>query len=146
VITPARYTAESLLPLFPADMKAKRVLIPRSALASDVIPEALRKRGAEVTVVEAYRNILPAETLARAPSIFATRPDWVVFASSSAVDNIHAVAGRETLARSKLASIGPVTTATIRKHGLEVAVEADPHTAAGLVEGIRRFYAIMQEQ
>jgi uroporphyrinogen-III synthase len=145
-LMPERYTAESLLPFFPADMRGQRVLIPRSALARDVIPDALRKRGAEVTVVEAYRNVIPAETVEKSAAVFGSRPDWVLFASSSAVDNLCAIAGAETLSECRLGSIGPVTSATIRKHGLEVTVEAEPHTAAGLVEGIRRFYAIMQER
>jgi len=145
-LTPERYTAESLLPCFPTEMQGHRILIPRSALARDVIPDELRRRGAHVTVVEAYQNVTPSETLRNAPAIFESAPDWVLFASASAVDHICAVIPVAKLSNSRLASIGPATSAAIRNHGLPVAVEAAPHTAEGLVEALQRFYAMMQEQ
>jgi uroporphyrinogen-III synthase len=145
-LTPDEYTAEALLPHFPPDMHSMRVLIPRSALARDVIPDELRTRGAEVTVVEAYRNIAPPNLTERAREVFATPPDWVLFASSSAVHNLCSAVGTSTLSHSRLASIGPATSATIRQNGLPVAVEASLHTAAGLVEAIQKRYAIIQRQ
>ena len=64
------------------------------------------------------------------------RPDWIAFTSSSTVENFHALFGAERLKGVRVASIGPITSATARKLGIEVAVEAADHTAEGLVEAI----------
>jgi uroporphyrinogen III methyltransferase/synthase len=63
-------------------------------------------------------------------------PDWVTFASSSAVDNLLSLVPAEILRLSKIASIGPLTSATIRRHAMVVAAEAGMHTIAGLVAAI----------
>jgi uroporphyrinogen III methyltransferase/synthase len=141
-VLPKEYVAESLLAaLASEDLRGKRVLLPRAAVARDLVPVALTERGAQVDVVEAYRTIMPADAPARANDALQKKPDWVTFTSSSTVTNLIAalggeVAGREALRGVKIASIGPITSATARKLGLHVDVEADPHTIEGLVEGI----------
>ena len=57
---PEEYVAESLLEaLAGEDLKGKRILLPRAAVARDLVPVTLRERGAVVDVVEAYRTIIP---------------------------------------------------------------------------------------
>ena len=73
---------------------------------------------------------------ARPKEALTQKADWITFTSSSTVKNLLAVTGREALAGIKVASIGPVTSATAREAGLTVNVEADPHTIEGLVEAI----------
>ncbi len=136
-VMPEEYVAESLLEaLAGEDLKGKRILLPRAAVARDLVPVTLRERGAVVDVVEAYRTIIPADAAARAKEALAHKPDWITFTSSSTVTNLLTVMGRETLAGIKVASIGPVTSATAREAGLTVSVEADPHTIEGLVDAI----------
>jgi uroporphyrinogen-III synthase len=89
-----------------------------------------------VDVVEAYRTIIPADAAARAKEALAHKPDWITFTSSSTVTNLLKVTGREALAGIKIASIGPVTSATARAAGLAVDVEANPHTIEGLVDAL----------
>jgi len=138
-VMPEEYVAESLLEaLAGEDLKGKRILLPRAAVARDLVPVTLRERGAVVDVVEAYRTIIPAGAAARAKEALAHKPDWITFTSSSTVKHLLAVTGREALAGIKVASIGPVTSATAREAGLTVDVEADPHTIEGLVEAIAR--------
>lgn len=135
------YVAEGLLEAFrPYDLAGARILLPRAAVARDLVPVELRKRGAEVEVVEAYRTGIPEGAAAAAASIFgpARKPDWITFTSSSTVHNFVAAAGAGSLAGVKAASIGPVTTATARGLGLDVAAEAEPYTVDGLVEAILR--------
>ncbi|MDP8988524.1 MAG: uroporphyrinogen-III C-methyltransferase [Acidobacteriota bacterium] len=135
--TPEEYVAESLVTaLAGQDLKGKRVLLPRAAVARDLVPDTLRERGAVVDVVEAYRTIIPAHAAARAKEALAHKPDWITFTSSSTVKNLLAVTGREALAGIKIASIGPVTSATARAAGLVVDVEAEPHTIEGLVHAL----------
>jgi predicted ester cyclase len=136
---PAEYVAESLVAAFaPEDLKGKRVLLPRAAVARDLIPSEFAKLGAQVDVVEAYRNVVPANAAERARAIFGEgkKPDWITVTSSSTVRNLVDVAGREALAGVRIASIGPVTSATARELGLTVHAEAKPYTVDGLVEAI----------
>lgn len=137
-LIPQRYVAESLVDAFNAqELQGRRILIPSAAVTRDVIPAELRKRGAHVDVVEAYRNMAPPEAAERAANVFREPyPDWVTFASSSAVDNLVRLIGAAPLRSVRIATIGPVTSATVRKHGLAIKAEADPHTIAGLVKAI----------
>lgn len=137
-MTPAKYVAESLIEVFrDEELARRRILIPSAAVTRDVVATELRRQGAHVEVVEAYRNIIPSEAAERAPLIFRDPyPDWVTFASSSAVDNLVSLAGTEAVARTKIATIGPVTSDSVRKHGLNVTTEAKEHTVEGLVKAI----------
>lgn len=138
-LMPQEYVAESLVAAFAAhDLAGRRILLPRAAVARDVVPEELTRRGAQVDVVEAYRTGIPAETARRAGEIFSAprKPDWVTFTSSSTVSNFVAAAGVKALAGVRVASIGPVTSATARRHGIEITVEAKPFTVDGLVAAI----------
>lgn len=138
-LMPKHYVAESVLESFAGyDLASRRILLPRAAVARDVVPLELARRGAQVEVVEAYRTVIPEETPALARQIFsgASKPDWITFTSSSTVTNFIAAAGATCLEGVRVASIGPVTTATLRKHGIPVAVEAKTFTTDGLVEAM----------
>jgi uroporphyrinogen-III synthase len=136
---PEEYVAEALVKAFASeDLAGKKVLLPRAAVARDVIPEELVKLGAKVDVVEAYYNVVPPSALARAKEIFsaAHKPDWITFTSSSTVKNLLAITGRAALEGVRIASIGPVTSSTLCAHGLKVDTEAKHFTLDGLVEAI----------
>ena len=143
-LMPPEYVAESLVRAFESqDLAGKRILLPRAAVARDVVPAELARRGAQVDVVEAYRTAIPQGAPELARKIFAAgaKPDWITFTSSSTVTNFVAAAGREALAGVRVASIGPVTTATARRHGIEVTVEAPRFTTDGLIEAIAGYCA-----
>ena len=138
-LMPDEYVAESLVSAFrPIQLDGSRVLLPRAAVARDLIPSELSKLGAQVEVVEAYRNIVPENAAERAREIFgaAQKPDWITFTSSSTVNNCIAIAGRDALDGVHIASIGPVTSNTAREHGLTVDVEAKEFTLDGLIQAI----------
>lgn len=137
-VVPTSYLAESLAEaLGMQDLTGQRILIPSAAVTRDVVPQALRKLGARVERVEAYRNVIPSGAEERIAEVFRKPyPDWVVFASSSAAENTLKLAGRAALQQIKIAAIGPITSATVRQLGLAVAAEARVHSAAGLVEAI----------
>jgi uroporphyrinogen III methyltransferase / synthase len=137
-LTPEKFVAESLIAAFGNEnLEGRRILIPSAAVTRDVVPRELRKRGAQVDVVEAYRNVIPATAPARAKLVFTEPfPTWVTFASSSAVDHLLEITGVDILRQVKIASIGPVTSETIRKHSLTVATEAREHSTTGLVEAM----------
>jgi uroporphyrinogen III methyltransferase/synthase len=127
-VTPPEYVGESLASAMPGELTGQRILIPRAAVARDVVPAELQRRGAQVEVVEAYRTIVPDP-----PPPPHGPADWITFTSSSTVKNYLALAGSPG---AKLASIGPVTSATLRQHGLEPDAEARQYTTDGIVEAI----------
>ncbi|MEX2263302.1 MAG: uroporphyrinogen-III C-methyltransferase [Bryobacteraceae bacterium] len=135
------YVAESLVEAFAQhDLQGKRILLARAAVARDLLPHELTRRGACVDVVEAYRTVVPEDTgrLAREILQSGPRPDWITFTSSSTVENLVGVAGAAALEGVKVASIGPVTSATAAKLGVTVTCEAPAYTTDGLIEAILR--------
>ncbi len=136
-LMPEEYVAESLVAAFTDEhLNGRRILLPRAAVARDVVPKELERRGASVDVVEAYRTVAPAGLAEHASEVFARKPDWITFGSSSAVKNLIAAAGAPALAHFKLASIGPVTSATIRENALNVDAEGAPYTMEGLLAAL----------
>ena len=137
-LMPAEYVAESLIEAFAGEnLQSRKILLPRAAVARDLVPRELSRRGAGVDVVETYRTVAPADLAERARAVLARKPHWITFTSSSTVTNFVAAAGREALSLLKVASIGPITSATLREHEIEPTVEAQPHTIGGLVEALR---------
>jgi uroporphyrinogen III methyltransferase/synthase len=141
-LMPAEYAAEGLVAAFQtqgSSMAGCRILLPRAAVARDLVPDTLRAMGAQLDLVEVYRTMIPADAASRAQEVLAgPPPDWITFTSSSTVKNLLAVAGREAVQGARLASIGSATTETAQRHGLTIHAEASPSTIDGLVEAILR--------
>jgi uroporphyrinogen III methyltransferase/synthase len=134
-----QYVAEGLLEALSGyDLAGARILIARAAVARDVLPNELTRRGAAVDVVEAYRTSAPSGLAVRAAETLANKPGWIAFTSSSTVENLVAAVGTEALRGIRVASIGPVTTATLRKHGIEAIHQASVYTVEGLIDAILR--------
>jgi uroporphyrinogen-III synthase len=140
-VVPKEYVAESVVRSLQRRVKGKRVLLVRAKVARDVIPRELRKAGARVDVVEAYKTVVPKSSRTRLRSVLRNlrrRPQVVTFTSSSTVRNFVALLGRAhtDLDGIRLASIGPVTSSTLRELGLGVDIAAKEFTIPGLVEAI----------
>lgn len=145
-LTPPEYVAESLVEAIGAQTRGKQVLLARAAVARDVIPDTLRAQGARVDVVDAYRTVIPAGSVAAIRAAFGegTPPDAVTFTSSSTVSNFLELlheAGVAPPASLRAVSIGPITSRTLRENGWDPASEADPHDLAGLVDAVVRALA-----
>ena len=132
-VVPERFVAEGLVEAL-ADVPVTRALIARAAQARDVLPDALRERGAEVDVVALYETVADPLTAAEVAAV--GRVDYVTFTSSSTVRFFFATAGEALGSRTRLASIGPVTSQTLREHGREPDLEAGRHDIDGLVAAI----------
>lgn len=133
-LVPERFVAEGLLEVFPPrPPSGGRVLVAQGDLARDVLARGLRERGWQVDTVVAYRT-LPADV---PPAVRAevASADAVTFTSASTVDNFVAALGRDALP-AIVATIGPITTAAARSHGIAVTVEAETHTIDGLVDAL----------
>lgn len=143
-VVPEEYVAESVVKSLRRQVKGKRILLVRAKVARDVIPDELREAGAHVNVVEAYETIVPKSSRTRLRAALKNRKrhlDVITFTSSSTVKNFVALLGMRakvpaSLERTTLASIGPVTSATLRELGLGVDVEAKQYTIPGLVKAI----------
>lgn len=130
-LVPQRSVAEGLVAALEG-VEVRRALLIRGEEGRDVLPDALRERGAEVEVVAVYRTVPePLDAGARAAALGA---DDLVFASASAARAFHAAAG--TLAGPRIVSIGPATSAAIRALGFEPGLEAGEHTPDGLVAAL----------
>jgi uroporphyrinogen-III synthase len=140
-VVPKEYVAESVVRSLRRQVNGKRVLLVRAKVARDVIPHELRKAGAHVDVVEAYETVVPKSSRTRLRSALANpqqRPHVVTFTSSSTVRNFVALLGsrKASVEGIRLASIGPVTSSTLRELGLRVDIAAKEFTIPGLVEAI----------
>jgi len=130
-VVPARAVAEGLAEAL-AGLPVARALVARAAAGRDVLIEALRARGAQVDVVALYETV--AEPLDAATRDAAASADYVLFTSASTVRHFAAAGG--DLHAARLASIGPATSAELRAHGAEPALEAATHTPDGLVDAL----------
>src|SRR5579875_44280 len=134
---PEEYVAESLIRAFEGeDLCGRKILLPRAAVARDVVPVERKRRGGGGGVVEGDRTGIAEDAERRAREVLARRPDWIALTRAATVGQFLAVAGKEALAGVKIASIGPVTSATARENGLEVTAEARPHTVEGIVRAL----------
>jgi len=146
-VMPKEYVAESVVASLQRRVKGKRVLLARARVARDVIPRELRRLGATIDVVEAYETALPRASRERLRALLKNskrRPDVITFTSSSTVRNFVALLGARKSGRVArvhtdticFASIGPVTSSTLREHGRRVDTEAKAYTIPGLIQAI----------
>ena len=138
-LIPQRFVAESLLDAFPEPpVSGGCVLIVRAAVARDVLPDGLRTAGWVVDVVDAYRTEAAPLTAEQRDS--AAAAEVVTFTSASTVERfIEAVGIDQT--PPLIASIGPITSAAARDHGLTVDIEATEQTIPGLIAALVAHFA-----
>jgi uroporphyrinogen-III synthase len=148
-VVPKEYVAESVVRSLKKKVAGKRVLLVRAKVARDVIPRELRRAGADVDVVEAYETVVPQSSRRRLQAALKNpgrRPHIVTFTSSSTAKNFVQLLGRRhaakksTLGGIRMASIGPVTSSTLRELGLNVDIAAKEFTIPGLVAAILRAF------
>ena len=145
---PEAYIAESVAKgLIELGMDGKKILLPRAREAREVLPEELRRAGADVRVLPIYETVPAAEhrdeVLRR---LEAGTLDAVTFGSSSTVDNFFAQIPADILKaqpadkRVKLAGIGPVTAKALAKHGFACDIQPEDFTIPALVEALVAYY------
>jgi uroporphyrinogen III methyltransferase/synthase len=149
-VVPADYRAEGLLAALGAEeVRGRRILLPRAAGARAVLPEELRRRGAGVDEVIAYRAVAPpsADLAALVAGLERGDVDALTFTSSSTVRNFVEMVGRPAVARlvgdatPVVACIGPVTADTARELGLRVDVVPRAYTVPALAAALADHFA-----
>lgn len=146
-LVPEQYVAESLAAeLAPYAAKSQMLLV-RAAEARDTLPETLRAAGASLTIAEAYRNQIPAGSITALQALFASPkmlPDAVTFTSASTARNLFTLLEAANLALPEKilrASIGPITSQTLRELGHPPHIEAADHTIPALVQALTNHFA-----
>jgi uroporphyrinogen III methyltransferase/synthase len=157
-VVPERFVAESLVEAL-EDFDVKHALVATASGARELLPDALRGRGAQVDVLALYETV--AEPLSEQALQQAQRADYITFTSSSSVryflDAPRARGGHRPFSdtahtqlhddeptsahaclspTTRIVSIGPVTSATLRERGLEPHIEAERHDVEGLIDAL----------
>jgi uroporphyrinogen III methyltransferase/synthase len=141
------FVAEGILEFFEnQDLAGKRFMIPRAEKARDVLRDGLVKRGAIVDIVPVYRTIRPSgENVDAIRNLFLNKSvDAVTFTSSSTVDHFADMMNGPDISNllndTVVASIGPITSDTLVKYGVNPSVQAKEFTVDGLIEALVDYY------
>jgi len=134
-LIPEQFTSEGIIHVL-KDLKVKdnAFLLPRAKDARDVIVDYIKNQGGRCDVVPLYKAVLP-----KTPALLTEKPDIITFTSSSTVGNFLKIYGREPLNNTLIASIGPITTETLRKNNIEVHIESRIYDIKGLTEAIEQY-------
>jgi len=135
-LVPDVYRAESLAAALTPDAAGRRFLLARASRGREVLFETLQAAGGQVEQIVVYQSRdVKAPRPEVAEALAAGHIDWVTVTSSAIARSLATLFGEE-LRRTRLASISPVTSATLRELGFEPAVEAEPYNMAGVVQAI----------
>ena len=135
-LVPSEFHATALAETICDHPELQRCLLVRASRGKDDLPTSLRAAGKEVQQVVAYTHgdvAVADETIIQA--MRQGQLDWVTVTSSASARNLVHLFG-DMLKQCRLASLSPLTSATLRELGLEVTVEADPATVPALVQAI----------
>jgi uroporphyrinogen III methyltransferase / synthase len=132
---PEQFTSEGIIEVLKGlKVKGNTFLLPRAKDARHVIVNFIKNQGGKCDVIPLYKATLP-----KTPAQLTEKPDIITFTSSSTVSNFLKIYGRKALDETLVASIGPVTTETLREKNIEVHIEAKKYDIKGLTEAIEQY-------
>ncbi len=149
--TPKEFVAEAILKEFEKSMlKGKRVLLARAKEARDILPQGLRKMGAQVDVVETYRTVKPKGGSKRLKQLLMKENvDAITFTSSSTVNHFAELLKKEDfqnlLKGITIACIGPITARTAKNWKMRVQVQPKEYTIPALTQAIVQYFTRKQK-
>jgi uroporphyrinogen III methyltransferase/synthase len=144
--TPKEFVAEAILKGFEKSMlKGKRILLARAKEARDILPEGLRKMGAQVDVVETYRTVKPKWGSKRLKELLMKgKVDAITFTSSSTVNHFAELLKKEDLQNLlggiAIACIGPITARTAKNWKMRVQIQPKEYTIPALTQAIVQYF------
>jgi uroporphyrinogen III methyltransferase/synthase len=149
-LMPAEYRGEAVLEALRAtgDLRGQRILLPRADIAREKLAEELRRSGAEVVEVVAYRTVAVESERQGEPDIYRMlldkRVDAIIFTSASTVRTFVRMFGAEQAAdllrSTAVACIGPVTAEAAAQHDITTAVMPAEYTMTGLVDALVKYF------
>ncbi len=142
LVVPKRFIAEEVLEALKTQgIKGCRILLPRAEMGRDVLPQGLLQEGGLTDVVIAYRTVTPEIAEEDKKKVLAAH--IYTFTSPSTAINFFRIMRdlplQESLAKSIVASIGPITTQALQGIGVRAKVEAKEYTVAGLIRALEEF-------
>jgi uroporphyrinogen III methyltransferase/synthase len=144
---PKEFVAESILKGFKKMMiQGNRILLARAKVARDILPKGLRKKGAEVDVVEAYRTVKPRGGTNRLKQLLTDdKIDAITFTSSSTLNHFAKLLKEDDLKKLlrgiAIACIGPITAQTAKRWGMRVQIQPKQYTIPALTQAIAEYFA-----
>jgi uroporphyrinogen-III synthase len=148
-LIPGAYVAEAMIEALAKQARGQKFLLARAEVARDVIVDALRAVGAKVDVVDAYRNVMPADAPVLLRKAVEQQLDAATFTSSSSVTHLAEAAKKAEVAFPFPAvpaiSIGPITSKTLHDLGWEPSAEANLHDIPGLVAAVTDFFTRLNQ-
>ena len=144
-VVPDEFRAEAVAEAMQAaGVAGARVLLPRAAVAREVLPVMLRAAGALVDEVASYRSVAPQRDMSELRALLTDGAvDLITFTSSSTVTNFLALLGADAptlLADTPAGCIGPITADTARAEGLQVVLQPATYTIAAFSEAILAYF------
>ena len=143
-LVPDKFISEGVVNAFAClDIRGASILLPRAELARDVIPEGLAAQGARVDVVSVYRTVHSgSEKEELGAYLKRGLVDVITFTSPSTVVHFMEIMGMDFIPppKVKIAVIGPVTAAAVKKAGLPIHILQETYTIPGLVGGIAAYF------
>ena len=143
-LLPDAFISEGVVKAFQEiDIKGSKILLPRAETARDVIPEGLSKLGAQVDVATTYRTVTSGRKKSELePMISQGKVDVITFTSPSTVTGFFEIMGRDFLIppQIKVACIGPVTAAAVKRAGLTIDIMQERYTIPGLVNALVNYF------
>jgi uroporphyrinogen III methyltransferase/synthase len=146
-----KHQGEGLAEELAEELKGKRVFLPRSDRANPELVDKLRRLGAQVTEIVAYRTIRPDNhDLERVEAIMRDGADAVLFFSPSAVHHLQELLGNERFIefsrRTVFAAIGPVTEGALRGAKAARVVQAQDTSANAVLAALGEFFSRAQPE
>jgi len=149
-LVPAEYRADAIAHAFSqsGDVRGLEVLLPRADIGREVVGDELRRQGAKVTEVVAYRTALVEPGRDGEPDVYRMlldrQLDCVTFASASSVRSFVRLVGTEQasdlLRNTLVASIGPVTAEAALQYGIQTTIMPSQYTVPALVDAIAQHF------
>ena len=144
-LVPESFVAEGVVVAFQnIGISGQRVLLPRAEVARDVIPEGLAQLGAQVDVVNVYRTVSSGVECGGLKELISRGDvDVLTFTSPSIFKNFREIMGADfhLPAGIRIACIGPVTAAAVRKAGLKIDIMPETYTVPGTTEAMVDFFS-----
>ena len=145
-VVPHAFKAEVLLAaLSPLVTVGSKMLLARAQIAREVLPQGLVRLGAKVDVAPVYKSRIPPEIPPEAATALKEgRVDILTFTSSATVHNFAKLLGRDRFqalgAKAVVASIGPITSATLNEYGITPQIEPADYTIPALAQAIVDYF------
>jgi uroporphyrinogen III methyltransferase/synthase len=149
-LTPPEYRAEAILRALSesGEVRGEKILLPHADIGRELVADELRKQGADVTEVVAYRTVAVEADREGEPDVYRMllerSIDVVTFTSASAVRNFVRILGAEPaadlLGSTVVACIGPVTAEAATQCNVKTTIQPSSYTIPALVDAIAKYF------